>query len=214
MTDKIDLKLVIGTRPALVRELLHRALSAERAIHVVGEGDSEDSLDDALRHTRPDVLLFDYEALGPNGEATIYRLRRLHPFTRVLVFATRSGTDTVQSVLHAGAAGLVGKDLSFATLVRAVRTVAAGQLWADRVATANAFENMAGARGTDRGLAPLTRRESDIVAEVARGRRNKEIARHLKISEKTVKSHLNNIFRKLRVGSRTELALVGLNPKA
>src|SRR5512142_513061 len=140
MRDEKDLRVAIGTRPPLVRELLARALEAEDGLQVVGQGDSEDALDAILARDKPKVLLFDYEALGPNGESTIHRLRRNHPGTRILVFATRSGPETVQSVLDAGASGLVGKDLSFATLLRAVRAVGNGELWADRVATAHAFE--------------------------------------------------------------------------
>jgi len=100
-------------------------------------------------------------------------------------------------------------------LVKALKAVAGGEIWANRLATAQAFERLAssdGERTSVRGA--LTRRESDIVADVLRGLRNKEIARQLSISEKTVKSHLNNIFRKLGIESRTALALFALEQQA
>ncbi len=214
MGDRDEFRVVIGTRPPLFRELLGRALAAEPGILVVGAGDSEDALDEVIAKTRPQLLLFDYEALGPNSEGTIHRLLRARPGLRILVFATRSGPETVQGVLHAGASGLVGKAQSFATLVRALRSVAAGELWADRLATAHAFERLARAPGKSGTATTLTRREADIVAEVVRGLRNKEIAHRLRISEKTVKAHLNTIFRKLGVSNRMALALLSVEPKS
>jgi two-component system nitrate/nitrite response regulator NarL len=164
-----------------------------------------------LRNHRPRILLFDYEALGPNGEILLSRLRREASGTRFLVLATRSGADTVERVLRAGAAGLVGKELDLATLVRAIRSVASGEVWANRLVTAHALEYLAGLselgipRNSSNGH--LTRRESEIVHEVGLGLRNKEIAGKLRISEKTVHTHLNNIFRKLQMDNRIALAL-------
>ena len=157
------------------------------------------------------MLLFDYEALGPNGESMIARLRREATATRFLVLATRSGADTVERVLRAGAAGLVGKELDLVTLVRAIRSVAGGEVWANRLVTAHALEYLAGLselgvlRSSTNGH--LTRRESEIVQEVGLGLRNKEIAGKLRISEKTVHTHLNNIFRKLQMSNRIAVAL-------
>jgi len=206
------LRIAIAARPALVREALCRVLSAERGLLVVGSASDEGSTRELLRSERPRVVLFDFEALGPNAETTISRLRRESMSTRFLVLATRSGADTVERVLRAGASGLVGKELDFDTLIRAIRSVAAGEVWANRVVTAQALEYLAGL--SDLGVARaastnghLTKRESEIVNEVGLGLRNKEIAAKLRISEKTVHTHLNNIFRKLQMGNRIALAL-------
>jgi DNA-binding NarL/FixJ family response regulator len=206
------LTIAVATRPALVREILSRALSAEPGLTVVGHASEESAIRELLKVERPRVLLFDFEALGPSGESMIARMRRDSPSTRFLVLATRSGAETVERVLRAGASGLVGKELDLETVVRAIRSVAAGEVWANRLVTAHALEYLAGLSelgvprpSTSNGH--LTRREAEIVTEVGLGLRNKEIAAKLRISEKTVHTHLNNIFRKLQMGNRIALAL-------
>lgn len=161
-----------------------------------------------LKAATPEVLIFDYEALGPNPESTIARLHRTAPRTRILVIAKLSADEDAERVLRAGAAGLVGKQLDFDTLLRAIRAVAAGEVWANRRAQALALERLTNfSRGAPEPEARLTKREQQIVDGVTRGLRNKEIARQLNISEKTVKSHLNNIFQKLRLDGRVALAM-------
>jgi two-component system response regulator DegU len=208
------LTLVVASRPALVREVLARQLSAEPGLSIVGLARDEDGICQLLSTERPRVLLIDYEGLGPNSEGIISRLRRASASTRILVMATRSTDETVERVLRVGAMGLVGKQLGFATLVRAIRVVASGELWANRRVTAQAVEHLAA--GPDRGSwdSRLTQRELEIATAVSRGLRNKDIARRLSISEKTVKSHLNNIFRKLGVDNRFAVGLyvLDLNP--
>jgi DNA-binding NarL/FixJ family response regulator len=205
------LRVGVATRPALIREILSSVLSREPGITIVGQASDEPAIRDLLRSEKPRVLLFDFEALGPGGENMISRLRRESSATRFLVLATRSGAETVERVLRSGASGLVGKELDLETVVRAIRTVAAGEVWANRLVTAHALEYLAGlsdlgvARSTANGH--LTRREAEIVNEVGLGLRNKEIAAKLRISEKTVHTHLNNIFRKLQMGNRIALAL-------
>jgi DNA-binding NarL/FixJ family response regulator len=205
------LRIGVATRPALIREVLSSALSGEPGFTIVGQASDEPAIRDLLRTEKPRVLLFDFEALGPSGESMISRLRRESPSTRFLVLATRSGAETVERVLRAGASGLVGKELDLETVVRAIRTVASGEVWANRLVTAHALEYLAGL--SDLGVARnaanghLTQREAEIVNEVGLGLRNKEIASKLRISEKTVHTHLNNIFRKLQMGNRIALAL-------
>ena len=206
------IRVGIATRPALFREMLSQALAQEPGISIVGEATDEGGLRDLLRDQKPRVLLFDFEALGPSGDSIISRVRRESASTRFLVLATRSGAETVERVLRAGASGLVGKELDLETVVRAIRTVAAGEVWANRLVTAHALEYLAGLSelggqrpGSSNGH--LTQREAEIVTEVGLGLRNKEIAAKLRISEKTVHTHLNNIFRKLQMGNRIAVAL-------
>ncbi|MGH9391655.1 MAG: response regulator, partial [Vicinamibacteria bacterium] len=90
-------------------------LNLEPDLQVVGDGGDEDQVVEMLA-TSPDLLLFDYEALGANSESIISRLRRTAPRIRVLVIATRSSDEYVERVLRAGASGLVGKQLGFDTI--------------------------------------------------------------------------------------------------
>jgi len=205
------LRLVVAAQPALICEVLAGQLNRERSLQVVAQASGEDQIVRVLSKEKPRVLLFDYEGLGPNAESVISRLRRLAPTTRILVLATRSSQETVERVLRVGASGLVGKQLEFATLVRAIHAVAKGELWANRRATADFVEHMTESSGRVAALdGELTSREWEIVDGVGRGLRNKEIAHRLDISEKTVKSHLNNIFRKLRVDNRFAAGMYAL----
>jgi DNA-binding NarL/FixJ family response regulator len=203
-----QIRLAIATQPALLRDVLSRLLNQEPDLEVVGQSHDEDGIVQVLKETTPALVLFDYEALGPNSESIIGRLRRLAPRIRILVMATRSADENVDRVLRAGASGLVGKQLDFGSLLRAVRAVAAGEIWANRRAQALTLQHLTDfAAGASEPDAQLTKREQQIVDGVARGLRNKEIARQLNISEKTVKSHLNNIFLKLGLEGRFALAL-------
>jgi DNA-binding NarL/FixJ family response regulator len=211
-------RLVIGVYPPLWGELLAQVLGREMWIEVVGRAADEDELRRLASEKTPKVILLDYEGLGPNAEGLVSRLRRLAPKVRVLVLARRSGAQTVVSLLRAGAAGLVGKDVNLRILLNALRAVAAGEVWAERKAAAQALDQLAApVRAEPNGQVVLTRREWEVVEAVGRGLRNRDIARALGISEKTVKTHLNHIFSKLHVDSRFALALWaqgGVQPKA
>jgi DNA-binding NarL/FixJ family response regulator len=205
-------RVVVAARPALVCEALCVALENTSSLEVAGQARDEEETLRVVKQKRPAVVLFDYEGLGPSIEKAIQRLRRAARKTRILVLATRSSDETVERVLRAGASGLVGKQQSLATLVHAIQAVAAGELWANRRATAHVVELLSG--DPDRSEPPgerLTHREWEITEAVGRGLRNKEIAHSLRISEKTVKSHLNNIFRKLRVDNRFAVGLYSLD---
>ena len=211
ITAEKRLRLGVAAQPALFCEVLAGQLNRERSLQVVAQASGEDQIVRVLSKEKPRVLLFDYEGLGPNAESVISRLRRLAPTTRILVLATRSSQETVERVLRVGASGLVGKQLEFATLVRAIHAVAKGELWANRRATAHFVEHMTESSGRVAASdGELTSREWEIVDGVGRGLRNKEIAHRLDISEKTVKSHLNNIFRKLRVDNRFAAGMYAL----
>ena len=211
-------RLAVAVYPPLWGELLALMLGREEWIHVVGRAATEDELRQLTAEQEPGVIVLDYEGLGPNAEGVVSRLRRLAPKVRVLVLARRSGEETVVSLLRAGAAGLVGKSADLSTLLSAVRAVAAGEVWAERRVAAQAIEQLAAPVPAEPdGRVMLTRREWEVIEGIGRGLRNREIARTLGISEKTVKTHLNHIFSKLHVESRFTLALWaqgGVQPRA
>lgn len=207
VTDR-PIRVLVATQPPLWSEVLSRQIERERDLEVVGRAHNEDQIRQVASEGKPHVILLDYEALGPNCEGLIARLRRTVAEARTLVFATRSGDETTVSVLRAGAAGLVGKQLGYPALLAALRAVANGELWAHRRVTAQAFDQLLtpAPRGPELP-SRLTKREWEVIEGVGRGLRNREIARTLGISERTVKSHLNNIFAKTRVNSRFALTL-------
>jgi DNA-binding NarL/FixJ family response regulator len=201
--------VAIATQSPLFRYVLSLCFAGEDAMEVVGEARDEAGIIEILKTRTPDLILFDSETLGPASEGMITRLSRIAPEIRILLIAMRLTDENVEKVLRADACGLVGKQLGYETPLRAVRAVAAGEIWANRRAQALTLEHL-----TDPGAgapdpeAQLTKRERQIVDGVARGLRNKEIARELNISEKTVKSHLNSVFQKLGLEGRFALAVI------
>src|SRR5262249_27567569 len=137
---RIDVALAI--RPALLRDVLTRLLDTVPDLRVVGYGETEEEIRKVLSKLRPRLLLFDYEAMGPNSEGIISRLRRTVPVTRILVVARRSDEENIGQILRSGASGLVGKEAEFTTLVRAIQAVVAGELWANRRSAAQALEGL------------------------------------------------------------------------
>ena len=210
------LSLAIAIRPALLRDTLARLLETVPDLRVVGYGENEEQTRKVLRRFYPRLLLFDYEAMGPNSESMISSLRKAAPRTRILVIARRATDEISESLLRAGASGVVEGDVEFATLLRAIGVVAEGGLWARRRIAAQALERLTGASAPVPSLKGLSKRELEIADGVALGLRNKDIAKQLSISEATVKSHLNAIFRRLKIDGRVALAMLAqdrLQPK-
>jgi len=205
-TRTAGFEVVVATQPALFCEVLSCQLNEEPRLSVVGRASDSDHLWKVLARERPRVLLFDYDALGANAESMLHRLRRAAPATRLLALTNRSSDETAVRALGAGASGLVGKQRKFSELVSAIQAVANGEIWGKPSNTALALQNLtAGSPGGSKS--DLTKREYEVADACSRGLRNKEIAKLLHISEKTVKGHLNNIFRKLQVDNRFALGL-------
>ena len=191
--------LVVDDHP-VVRQGLRTFLDLQDDITVVGESaDGESCVDDADR-LRPDVILLDLRMPGADGVTALRGLRD-NP-ARVLVVTSYTEPSAVLPAVRAGAAGYVYKDVDPPALAAAIRSVHAGHvLLHPDVARLLADSD---ARP---GQAELTARERDVLAQVARGRSNREIARALSLSEKTVKTHVSAILGKLGVQDRTQAAL-------
>jgi DNA-binding NarL/FixJ family response regulator len=189
--------LVVDDHP-VVRQGLRTFLDLQDDITVVGESaDGESCVDDAER-LRPDVILLDLRMPGADGVTALHGLRD-NP-ARVLVVTSYTEPSTVLPAVRAGAAGYVYKDVDPPALAAAIRSVHAGHvLLHPDVVRLLAAE--------DRTITELTARERDVLAELARGRSNREIARALTVSEKTVKTHVSAILGKLGVQDRTQAAL-------
>ncbi len=208
-TASAAVSVVVAVQPPLWAELLGLLLEREPGISVLGTATNEEEVL-GLTETSPEaVVLLDFEAFGPNTAGVIARVHRSASRARVLVLARRSGEETVTAVLRAGAAGLVGKQMAYKTIVTAIRAAAVGEVWANRWVTARVISQLIGTgRAEAQGDAPLlTRREWDVVDAISRGLRSREIALELGISPKTVKSHLSNIFVKTQLKGRFALAL-------
>ncbi|KAB7843375.1 response regulator transcription factor [Streptomyces mobaraensis NBRC 13819 = DSM 40847] len=190
----------------VVRKGLRTFLEIQDDIEVVGEaGDGAEGVARA-EELRPDVILMDVKMPGTDGIEALRRLRALDSPARVLVVTSFTEQRTVIPALKAGAAGYVYKDVDPDALAGAIRSVHAGHvlLQSEVAGALLAQEDTGGSQG--RGNA-LTEREREVLALIADGRSNREIARALVLSEKTVKTHVSNILMKLDLADRTQAAL-------
>jgi two-component system, NarL family, response regulator DegU len=210
-------KVVIADDHTLFREGIKRMLSLEKDILVVGEASRGDEVAKLVERTKPDVLLLDLKM--PKGDIvqTLLEVKDINPATKVLVLTAFSEEENIFNAAKGGARGYVLKGIDFSTLLRAIKTVHGGGLWIDKeLPAAEAFEEIAQDQADDLGdaredsgaIKTLTRRELEILRLVAEGLTNEEIGKKIFISEKTVKTHLTNIFDKLKVNNRFKAALL------
>ncbi|GGU54170.1 response regulator [Streptomyces daghestanicus] len=190
----------------VVRRGLRTFLEVQDDIEVVGEAaDGAEGVDRATE-LRPDVILMDVKMPGMDGVDALRRLRELDHPVRVLIVTSFTEQRTVVPALRAGAAGYVYKDIDPEALAGAIRSVYAGHILL-QPEVAGALLQPEGT-GSGQGRAgSLTDREREVLGLIADGRSNREIARALVLSEKTVKTHVSNILMKLDLADRTQAAL-------
>lgn len=206
--DADVIRLVVVDDEVLVRSGLAAILGAEPDIDVVGEGADGADVPALVRDTRPDVVLMDVRMRRVDGVAATARLTREPGGPAVVVITTFESDDHVREALLAGARGFVLKRARPAELVAAVRTVARtdGALVFPEAIRRIAVRDRPPAR-PPAWAARLTPREHDILAAVARGRTNAEVAAELYVSVETVKTHLKALFAKSGSRHRTELVV-------
>ncbi|GAA3885604.1 response regulator [Streptomyces sedi] len=198
------IRVLIVDDHQVVRRGLRTFLEVQDDIEVVGEAADGAAGVAAAVELRPDVILMDVKMPGTDGVEALGRLREQGSGARVLVVTSFTERRTVVPALRAGAAGYVHKDIDPDALAGAIRSVHAGHvLLQPEVAGAL----LAGEGGGGGRAGALTDREREVLALIARGRANREIARALVLSEKTVKTHVSNILMKLDLADRTQAAL-------
>lgn len=212
------IRILIADDHPIFRDGLRKLLEMEKDFEVVGEAkDGEETLE-LVREKEPDILLLDLRMPVRDGLSALQRLKHIPGRTRVIVLtASEDKNEFVQAMKH-GCAGIVLKQTATDLLYKSIRKVHAGEIWLDSHTTAAVMRQFAApARtppGLDRGArerSPLSQREREIVTLVAQGFKNKEIAERMFISEQTVKNHLHNVFDKLGVADRLELALYAIH---
>jgi two-component system, NarL family, nitrate/nitrite response regulator NarL len=175
---------------------------------VVGEAANAQEAVAAAKTLQPDVVLLDVNMPG-SGLTAAAEITSACPNVRVVMLTVAETSDTVNSALEAGASGYVLKGATGTELVRVVQSICGGESYVTPALGAKLLTQMrqkAASRKSD-GISDLTVREEAILAQVALGLTNKEIAKRLKLSEKTVKHYMTNVMQKLQVRNRVEAAM-------
>lgn len=190
--------LIVDDHPA-VRRGLRTFLELAGGLEVTGEAADGPAALDLIAETAPDVVLLDMMLPGMDGVEVLHELSRRGLTTRVLVVTSFTDRSRLLPAIRAGARGYLSKEVDPAALAAAVRSVHAGHLLLEPEAATHLAGGTTGP--------PLTTREREVLVLLAEGRSNREIARSLVVSEKTVKTHVSNILLKLGLADRTQAAL-------
>src|SRR6202790_4145764 len=214
----VMVRIVIADDHPIVRDGLKKLLLLEDDFEIVGEaGDGREVLE-KVQALDPDVLLLDLGMPNLDGLSALQSLQQTNKRTRVIVLTASEDKNEFVQAMKLGCSGIVLKQTAPELIVKSIRKVHGGEIWLDSHTTAAVMRQFAAPgeigssrSGTSRERSPLSQREREIVQLVAQGYKNKEMADKMFISEQTVKNHLHNIFDKLGVSDRLELALYAIH---
>lgn len=207
--DKIS--ILIADDHTLFRKGVRKMLEAEEDVRVVGEAATGREALEQARTLMPDVILMDIKMPDLDGIEATRTLRREMPHIGIIFITMFDEDEFVFRGLRAGGRGYILKDADPETMLRAIRAVAHGESLLGPTVAQKVLRQFAALPGKRVPLVDdLTPREQEVLRLIAEARSNKEIARELSISEKTVKNHINNIFSKLHVYDRTQAMLYAI----
>jgi DNA-binding NarL/FixJ family response regulator len=204
------IRVAVVSRQRLIGEALTALLGDEAGMEIAGEAVREAEAVALVHDSRPDVVLIDLSTPGLDDLQLLRTIRQQSPDTKLLLLTASMNEALIRSALTAGAKGYVSTEAGASDLRKAIRGVHDGDFWVERRVLVRWLRGDASgeSRGDEsKAKGALTAREREILKLLASGGTNKEIARVLYISEKTVKTHLNSIFRKLQVTRRLQAVL-------
>lgn len=209
------IRILLADDHSVVRQGLKMFLGLDPELEIVGEAENGAEALKLAHELHPDVVLMDLLMPVMDGITAIGHIRRELPDVEVIALTSVLEDASVVGAVRAGAIGYLLKNTESDALCRAIKAASQGQVQLSPEAAARLMREM---RQPEPMAEPLTERETEVLALLARGRANKEIARDLIIGEKTVKTHVSNILGKLGVQSRTQAALhavrTGLVPQS
>ncbi len=213
---KPSARILIADDHPIFRDGLKRLLESEGDFKVIGEACDGVEAVKMVRQLKPEIMLLDLAMPGRSGLEALREMTNDGTPVRVILLTAAAEKEQIVEALQLGARGVVLKDSATQILLKSIRAVMNGEYWVGRESVSNLVQYLRGLIGSTVNTARqrrygLTPRELEIVSAVVAGYANKEIAEHFKISEDTVKHHLSNIFDKVGVSTRLELALFAVN---
>ena len=200
----MPVRVLVADDHGVVRKGLRTFLSLDSELEIIGEASDGEEAVKMAHNLRPDVVLMDIKMPKMDGIAATAAIRRELPDTEVIALTSVLEDASVVGAVRAGAIGYLLKDTEADELCRAIKAAAAGQVQLSPQAAARLMREV---RTPEESPETLSERENDVLALLAQGYSNKDIAQDLDLSEKTVKTHVSNILGKLNVPSRTQAAL-------
>jgi len=211
--SKTPVRILIADDHAIFRDGLRKLFDGSDEVAIIGEASNGNECIKMLAKLKPDILLLDLRMPEKDGLGVLEETNFDSIPTRVIVLTAAEDDRDVVRAMRLGARGVVLKQSASDLLLKSIKKVHDGEIWLDNRMTAeviDAFKRSA-ETGQRRDKPLLSEREKEIVQLVAQGFRNREIGEKLFISEQTVKNHLHNIFDKLGVSDRLELALYAIH---
>jgi len=214
-----DLRILIADDHPMFRDALRNLLEQDSGYRVVGEAADGGEVLEKVRELNPDLLFLDLEMPQMSGLEVLRSLRGVSSEIRIIVLASAIERSQVVEALWFGARGVILKDMPTAQLFKGIRAVLAGEYWVGRGDMADLVDSLragtlaAALDAAGRNGFRLSPRELEIVSAIVEGCTNKDIAGKFSLSEQTVKHHLTNIYSKLGVSNRLELAFYAVHHK-
>jgi two-component system nitrate/nitrite response regulator NarL len=211
--SKQAIRILVADDHAIFRDGLRKLLEGAEDVQIIGEAANGVECVKMLQKMKPDILLLDLRMPEKDGLGVLEEVNFDSLPTRVIVLTAAEDDRDVVRAMRLGARGVVLKQSASDLLLKSIRKVSDGEIWLDNRMTAEVIDafKKSSESGQRREKPLLSDREKEIVQLVAQGFRNREIGEKLFISEQTVKNHLHNIFDKLGVSDRLELALYAIH---
>lgn len=203
-------KVMIADDHVMMREGIKQLLEFDGTVEVIAEANDGVDCLDKLRYVKPDVLLLDINMPNMNGIDALQKIRELGFPIKVMMLTVHNEVEYLLKAVDIGADGYILKDSGSAELKKAIYIVMTGENYI-QPSLIPALNSRLVARDEDKEkIESLTKRELEVLIQVANGMFNKEIATSLDISERTVKNHISNIFKKIDVADRTQAAVFAI----
>lgn len=207
------LRIVIADMEGVFRLGLRRLFSSESDLCVVCETDQPGELLSQVTALQPDVMFVQLEMLGSDSQSVLQEIRSRAPGTKLVVMASAVCEDDALAFMKRGARGVILRTAEPPLFVKCARKVAENEVWLRKSQVAQMARLLSERTNSNRPVDTLTKREKLVISCLVQGRRNREIAKHLSITEQTVKNHLRSIYDKVGVSDRVELVLYTIHQR-